>query len=107
MDSFAKALALYQKRPFAAKILVQKDGCIMRILIIRHALCTEKYYEKKQRKILDKMRILSASFHKNHFPRAFSHSKVSVSVTREGVAGGITKECFSKARRCVSMLAFA
>ena len=44
---------------------------------------------------------------KNHFPRDLSHSRVSVFVTQDGVAGGMTKECFSNARRWVSMLALA
>ena len=45
--------------------------------------------------------------HENHLPKDFSHSKVSVFVTQEGVAGGMTSECFSSALRCVSILALA
>lgn len=47
------------------------------------------------------------SLHKSYLPRDFSHSKVSVFVTQEGVAGGMTNECFSRAWRCVSILALA
>ena len=68
----------------------------------------QAYYAKKQGKTTWFSRGCPASsLHKNHLPRAFSHSRVSVFVTQDGVAGGITKECFSKARRWVSILALA
>ena len=77
-------------------------------LIVGNALCKERYYAKKQGKTTWFSRGCPASsLHKNHLPRAFSHSRVSVFVTQDGVAGGITKECFSKARRWVSILALA
>ena len=77
-------------------------------LIVRDALCKERYYAKKQGKTTWFSRFFPASsLHKNHLPRAFSHSRVSVFVTQDGVAGGMTRECFSKARRWVSILALA
>ena len=77
-------------------------------LVSRDSLCKERYYAKKQGKTTWFSRGCPASsLHKNHLPRAFSHSRVSVFVTQDGVAGGITKECFSKARRWVSILALA
>ena len=77
-------------------------------LIVGNALCKVRYYAKKQGKTTWFSRGCPASsLHKNHLPRAFSHSRVSVFVTQDGVAGGITKECFSKARRWVSILALA
>ena len=72
------------------------------------ALCKERYYDKKQGKFPDKPRNLPCfSLHKIHLPKDFNHSKVSVFVTQEGVAGGMTSECFSSALRCVSILALA
>lgn len=63
-------------------------------------LCKERYYAKKQGKPTWFSRSFPAfSLHKNYLPRDFSHSRVSVFVIQDGVAGGMTKKCFSSAHR--------
>ena len=87
-----------------------KKPAVFRVFssVVWYPLCKERRYAKKQGKTTWFSRGHPASsLHKNHLPRAFSHSRVSVFVTQDGVAGGITKECFSKARRWVSILALA
>ena len=78
------------------------------LLIGRDSLWKEICYGKEQDKFLNKSRDLPCfSSHKNHLPKDFSHSKVSVFDTQEGTPGDMTKECISSAWRCVSILALA
>ena len=103
-----RAYCLEKKLGTPAKIYYKFEGNNTSGSHKLNSAIAQAYYAKKQGKTTWFSRGCPASsLHKNHLPRAFSHSRVSVFVTQDGVAGGITKECFSKARRWVSILALA